>query len=350
MQIIVEGTSRLSTAGPDKDALFDGLGHKIRRMVIRMAKELQDGVGFTEIKDATGLSTGAIYHHLEALINTNIIKRNKWKRYELTEEGINAYSMLEKLGAEEYEEENKNLESKRKDSPVNSKNEMESGQWYFDIPRTKREYVLFFFGNIFPRRHIKTPDNVKMNETENEGSEKTTRESNSQYSPSKFWNLFQPFTSGSNLFAMGFVLLYLIVFLVFANFANVQVIGLFLLPFRILFSPFGALLTPILLPIFSYVLIIAISDHKPTFGSFFLLFNLAYLLPATFYIILVLLLIPPFESTLSSLILIFFQIAILFRISIVFGSMKKTRYSERIYLTMILVYYTNFMFLLIAGL
>jgi len=69
------------------------LGHELRRAIIRLIGD-HEFIGFSEIKKATQMSTGTIYHHLEAL--HHLIAQNAQKKYMLTPQGLHAYQFLNK--------------------------------------------------------------------------------------------------------------------------------------------------------------------------------------------------------------------------------------------------------------
>ncbi|MHA1718640.1 MAG: YIP1 family protein [Promethearchaeota archaeon] len=74
-----------------EENFYLALNHEVRRTIIKMAGD-QENVGFSQIKKATGVSTGTIYHHLETL--QDFLTQNKKKKYQLTPLGEHAYKFL----------------------------------------------------------------------------------------------------------------------------------------------------------------------------------------------------------------------------------------------------------------
>ncbi len=103
----------------DESDFYESLSHKIRRQIIKLIGTNKTAT-FTEIKKATNLSTGVVYHHLEHL--SKLIERDEKKRYYLTKLGEHAFRFmdinLDSIEAKNYEE---NISKKEKISPIYQK-------------------------------------------------------------------------------------------------------------------------------------------------------------------------------------------------------------------------------------
>lgn len=103
----------------DESDFYDSLSHKVRRQIIKLIGTNKIAT-FTEIKKATNLSTGVVYHHLDHL--SKLIERDEKKRYYLTKLGEHAFKFmdinLDSIEAKKYEE---NISKKDRMSPVYQK-------------------------------------------------------------------------------------------------------------------------------------------------------------------------------------------------------------------------------------
>lgn len=70
---------------------YYALGHDLRRRIIKIIGE-HEFTSFTQLKKELKVSTGTIYHHLEAL--SQLIEQGDDKKYYLTELGEHAYESL----------------------------------------------------------------------------------------------------------------------------------------------------------------------------------------------------------------------------------------------------------------
>ncbi|MFW9946978.1 MAG: winged helix-turn-helix domain-containing protein, partial [Candidatus Odinarchaeota archaeon] len=67
---------------------YYALGHDLRRKIIKIIGD-NEFSSFTTLKKELKVSTGTIYHHLDAL--SQLIEQRKDKKYYLTELGQHAY-------------------------------------------------------------------------------------------------------------------------------------------------------------------------------------------------------------------------------------------------------------------
>ena len=67
-----------------------------RIKILRAIAERNGSAGFSEIRNATGLSTGSIYYHLERM-EDYVIKDSK--QYKITEEGLELLREIDKKSA-----------------------------------------------------------------------------------------------------------------------------------------------------------------------------------------------------------------------------------------------------------
>ncbi|MCK4479116.1 MAG: ArsR family transcriptional regulator [Candidatus Lokiarchaeota archaeon] len=74
-----------------ESSFYYALGHEIRRRIIKIIGD-NEYTTFTNLKKELGVSTGAIYHHLETL--KELVDQKTDKRYYLRELGVYAYSSL----------------------------------------------------------------------------------------------------------------------------------------------------------------------------------------------------------------------------------------------------------------
>ena len=78
-----------------ESSFYIALSHEIRRKILRIIGD-NGFSSFTYLKRILKVSTGTIYHHLEAL--AQLIKQKKNKKYYLTDLGTHAYnSMMENI-------------------------------------------------------------------------------------------------------------------------------------------------------------------------------------------------------------------------------------------------------------
>lgn len=89
----------------DEADFYISLSHKVRRTIIKIIGTNKTA-SFTEIKRATNLSTGVVYHHLDQL--SKLIQRDEKKRYSLTKMGEHAFRFmdvnLDSIEAKKFEE------------------------------------------------------------------------------------------------------------------------------------------------------------------------------------------------------------------------------------------------------
>jgi len=119
----------------NSNLVFEAISHPIRIKIVELLAEKGE-MGFSELKEELGISTGSIYHHLSML--SDFIVQNEKRKYVLNQDGKRLYRLIK---------ENKFQVSNENKSKLTKIKNMFTGA-LFPVFLSSHSRITFFMGSL----------------------------------------------------------------------------------------------------------------------------------------------------------------------------------------------------------